>query len=227
MTDSSNVVGGLTMTSKPRYIVVEGPIGVGKSSLARKLADYYEADLFMEKADENPFLSRFYSGSPNIGFHTQLHFLMQRAEQLEGLHRKMEEDPNKMVIADFLFEKDGLFAEANLDADELEIYNKVKSKLEIKQPEPDLVIYLQATEDVLSNRINKRNNPFEASITQSYLQKLNSKYAELFHYYNKSPLLIINASEIDFVKNQKDFELLLGAINPIKKGKHFFSPAKI
>lgn len=217
----------MNMSNKPRYIVIEGPIGVGKSSLARKLADYYDADIFMEKADENPFLSRFYSGAPNIALHTQLHFLMQRAEQLDGLDQKMQEDPKKMVVADFLFEKDSLFAEANLDADELDIYNNVKGKLDIKQPVPDLVIYLQASEDTLSNRINIRNNPFETSITHSYLQKLNGKYAEFFHYYDKSPLLIINATDIDFVNNPKDFELLLGAINPIKKGKHFFSPAKI
>ncbi len=227
MADLNNAVGGITVTKKPRYIVIEGPIGVGKSSLARKLADYYEADLFMEKAEENPFLSRFYSGAPNIELHTQLHFLMQRAEQLDGLDQKMQEDPSQMVVADFLFEKDGLFAEANLDADELEIYNKVKNKLDIKQPTPDLVIYLQADENTLSSRINLRNNPYETSITHNYLQKLNGKYAEFFHYYDKSPLLIINASGIDFVNNEKDFELLLGAISPIKKGKHFFSPAKI
>ncbi|THB72134.1 MAG: deoxynucleoside kinase [Gammaproteobacteria bacterium] len=215
------------ISSKPRYIVVEGPIGVGKSSLARKLADYFEADLFMEKAEENPFLSRFYSGVANMSLPTQLHFLMQRAEQLEGLDDKMSQDPTKMVVADFLFEKDGLFAAANLDADELDIYNKVKSKLDIDQPVPDLVIYLQADEDTLTSRINLRNNPFETSITHDYLQKLNGKYAELFHYYDKSPLLIINASSIDFVNNQKDFELLLSAITPIKKGKHFFSPSKI
>ncbi len=227
MTEANHTVSGISIVKKPRYIVIEGSIGVGKSSLARKLADYYEADLFMEKAEENPFLSRFYSGIPNIALHTQLHFLMQRAEQLDGLNQKMQQEPNRTVVADFLFEKDGLFAEANLDADELDIYNKVKSKLEIKQPVPDLVIYLQATEDTLSNRINIRNNPFETSITHYYLQKLNDKYAEFFHYYDKSPLLIINATDIDFVNNSKDFELLLSAINPIKKGKHFFSPAKI
>lgn len=212
------------MHSKPKYIVVEGSIGVGKTSLVKKLADYYEAKLFLEKAEDNPFLPRFYSGAENIALHTQLYFLLQRSEQMVELNQKMQEQPAPTIIADFLFEKDGIFANTNLDKDELEIYNKVKSNLEIIQPDPDLVIYLQAPEDTLKDRINLRNNPFEAPITLDYLQKLNDNYAKFFHYYDKSPLLIINAADIDFVKNSKDFELLLSAISPIKKGKHFFSP---
>ncbi len=212
------------MHSKPKYIVVEGSIGVGKTSLAKKLADYYEADLFLEKAEENPFLPRFYAGADNIALHTQLHFLLQRSEQMTELNQKMQQDDAPTVISDFLFDKDGIFAQANLDKDEFDIYNKVKGNLVISQQTPDLVIYLQAPEDTLKDRISLRNNSFEAPITLDYLQNLNDKYAQFFHYYDKSPLLIINAVDIDFVKNRKDFELLLSAISPIKKGKHFFSP---
>lgn len=206
----------------PRFIVVEGAIGVGKTSLAKRLAESFSAELLLEDVDENPFLKDFYKNSKAMAFHTQLFFLLQRAEQIRGLQRgDMLCVPR---VADFMFQKDMLFAELTLSDPELELYKKVYRELNLEIPQADLVIYLQAPEDVLQKRISIRGVDYEQGISPSYLSDLNNAYAHYFHYYNQTPLLIVNASEIDFVNKPDDYELLLEHIRNISSGKHYFNP---
>lgn len=206
----------------PRYIVVEGPIGVGKTSLARRLADDFEADLILETSDDNPFLSRFYRGELNMALPTQLHFMLERVEQLRPLQEG--ELKSHRVVSDYMLDKEMLFATMNLHEDEMTLYRRIMEQMQLDAPVPDLVIYLQAPVQVLINRIGRRAISHEQSMSPSYLEKLNEAYANYFHHYNASPLLIINATEIDFVNQDEDYKLLLDHIRRIDKGRHFFSP---
>ena len=209
----------------PGYIVVEGPIGVGKTSLARRLAETFGSELLLEGAADNPFLERFYRNPRAAAMQTQLFFLLQRAQQMQEL--RQGDMFNPVRVSDFLIEKDRLFAELTLDEDELRLYEQVYEQLTFDVPVPDLVIYLQAPVDVLRKRISRRGRDYERSMNADYLHRLNESYARFFYNYNESPLLIVNAEEIDLVNNENDYNLLLDQIKKIKSGRHYFNPVSV
>ena len=206
-----------------RFIVVEGPIGVGKTELAKRLADSLSGKLVLDDVDANPFLQRFYSHGRTAALPAQMFFLFARARQLEEL--RQSDLFTDVRIADYLLAKDRLFAELNLDADELALYDQVAGKLDVVAPVPDLVIYLQASVDALLRRIARRGRPAEHLIDRAYLERLADAYARFFHRYDDSPLLIVNASQIDPVHNEADYQQLFRQIEKISGGRHFFNPA--
>jgi len=207
----------------PRYIAVEGPIGVGKTSLTKRLAETFNYEALLEKSEENPFLDRFYENPRQNALSTQLFFLFQRAQQIQDLRQEDLFEPIR--VADFLIEKDQLFAQQNLDADEYELYLKVYQHLIIDSPIPDLVIYLQAPTRILLDRIKKRGVKAEQFIELGYLENLNHAYTEFFHYYKNSPLLIVNSAEIDLVNNDQDYRLLVDYILSHPSGTNYFNPS--
>ncbi|NKB34111.1 MAG: AAA family ATPase [Pseudomonadales bacterium] len=206
----------------PRYIAVEGPIGVGKTSLTKRLADTFNYETLLEKSDENPFLDRFYENPRQHALSTQLFFLFQRAQQIHDLRQDDLFEPVR--VADFLIEKDQLFAQQNLDADEYELYLKVYGHLIIDAPTPEFVIYLQAPTRTLLERIQKRGIKAEQFIELGYLENLNHAYTEFFHYYNNSPLLIVNSEEIDLINNDEDYRMLVDYIRSHPTGTNYFNP---
>jgi deoxyadenosine/deoxycytidine kinase len=205
-----------------RFIAIEGAIGVGKTTLCKKLANTFNYHSLLENADGNPFLERFYNNE-NVALATQLHFLFQRSRQLKELHQNDIFQPCR--VADFLIEKDNLFAQANLDTDEYALYQQVYNELQPKTVRPDLVIYLQAPVDTLIERIIKRGIISEKFINRDYLAQLNNAYSQFFLYYDDAPLLIINATDIDFADNDQHYQQLLSYIQGITSGRHFFNPA--
>jgi deoxyadenosine/deoxycytidine kinase len=209
----------------PDYIVVEGPIGVGKTTLANKLARSFGSDLLLEGANENPFLEKFYEDPKAAALPTQLFFLFQRAQQLKDM--KQEDMFSPVRVADFLVEKDRLFAELTLDADELKLYEQVYSNLTIDTPQPDLVVYLQAPVEVLLDRIQKRGLKHERFIESAYLQRLCDSYVRFFYQYNDAPLLIVNAADIYFANNDADYQLLYQQISEVQSGRHYFNPTQV
>ncbi len=210
------------MGGLPHYIVVEGPIGVGKTSLARKLAAEFDAELLLEAPEENPFLAHFYEDPQQGALPTQLCFLMQRAQQLRVL--RQGDILNPMRVADFMLEKDRLFARLTLDAAELQLYEQLHAHLAFDAPSPDLVIYLQAPVDVLLTRIQKRGRDCERRIEAAYVERINSSYAEFFYNYTDASLLIVNAAEIDLVSNTQDYRELLEQIYTAARGRRYFNP---
>ncbi len=217
MTKQSN----LTKTL-PAYIAIEGPIGVGKTNLTRRLANTFNYDVLLEKSNENPFLDRFYQNPRQHALSTQLFFLFQRSQQLQELRQDDMFEPVR--VSDFLIDKDQLFAQQNLDLDEYELYLKVYRHLTMDAPTPDLVIYLQAPTEVLLDRIRKRGIKAEQYIEQGYLENINNTYAEYFHYYEKTSLLIVNSGEMDLVGNEDDYQLLVDYIVSLPSGTHYFNP---
>ena len=209
-------------TERPGYIVIEGPIGVGKTSLARRLARSFETDLLLEGADENPFLERFYQDPRAGALPAQLFFLFLRARQMQDMRQGDMFQPVR--VADFLMEKDRLFAELTLDAEELKLYDQVYEHVTVDAPVPDLVIYLQAPEDVLLKRIAKRGIRYERRIDAAYLRRLSEAYARMFLNYDAAPLLIVNAAHINLVDNERDYEALLEQICITRTGKQYFNP---
>ena len=209
----------------PSYIVVEGPIGVGKTTLANKLAKSFGSDLLLEGADENPFLEKFYDDPRAAALPTQIFFLLQRARQLKSMNQGDMFNPVR--VADFLIEKDRLFAELTLDADELDLYEQVYASLTIDIPRPDLVVYLQAPVEVLLERIQKRGLKHERFIEAAYLQRLCDSYIQFFYQYNNAPLLIVNAADIDFAHNDADYQLLHQRITEVQSGRHYFNPTQV
>jgi len=209
----------------PGYIVVEGPIGVGKTTLANRLAKSFGSDLLLEGADENPFLEKFYDDPNAAALPTQLFFLLQRARQLKEM--KQADMFNPVRVADFLIEKDRLFAELTLDSDELDLYEQVYASMTIDVPRPDLVVYLQAPVEVLLERIQKRGLKHERFIEAAYLQRLCDSYIQFFYQYNSAPLLIVNAADIDFANNEDDYNLLYEQICEVKTGRHYFNPTQV
>jgi len=207
-----------------RYIVVEGPIGVGKTSLAKRLASSLEAELVLEQDAQNPFLERFYRNPKAGALPAQLFFLFQRAQQLGGLKQQDLFAPSR--VADYLFEKDRLFAGLTLEAAEMALYEQVASRLDVDPPRPDLVLYLQAPVETLLQRISRRGIAYETSIDAAYLARLNDAYARFFHEYDKAPLLIVNAANIDPVQNQADYDELMAAIRRMKKGRMYYNPLR-
>ena len=210
-------------SSIPRYIAVEGPIGVGKTSLAKRLAKSFNYEILLERSEDNPFLERFYHDPKQMALATQLFFLFQRAQQIQDLRQDDMFEPVR--VADFLMEKDRLFARQNLDNDEFKLYEKVYEHLTIDAPRPDLVIYLQAPADILMERILKRGIPAEQLIEKQYLESLIDAYTNYFHYFDKSPLLIVNASGLDIVSNENDYKQLVARILTTQSGKHYFNPS--
>ncbi len=206
----------------PRYIAVEGPIGVGKTTLTKKLAKSFYYETMLESADQNPFLERFYNNRKQAALPTQLFFLFERTRQIQELRQADMFQPVR--VADFLMEKDRLFAKINLDGDEMKLYDNIYLHLTIDAPTPDLVIYLQAPVDVLMHRIAERGIKWEQQIELDYLQTLVDAYTEFFHYYDAAPLLIVNAADIDLANNASDYEELLHYLKRIRNGRHYFNP---
>jgi deoxyguanosine kinase len=204
------------------YVVVEGPIGVGKTSLAMRLADAFGATPLLERPEENPFLERFYQSRKHFALPTQLFFLFQRARQIEPL--KQADMFSNGYVADFLLDKDSLFARANLDDDELRLYEQVYAQMSLSLPVPDLVIYLQAPADVLVERVRRRGVEYERLIEREYLQALVDAYTQFFHHYTAAPLLVVNAERINIVDSDADFQMLLSHIRKIRSGRHFLNP---
>lgn len=204
------------------YVVVEGPIGVGKTSLCQRLADALGHEVLLEQPEENPFLERFYQSRKHYALPTQLFFLFQRARQIGELKQGDMFRPGR--VADFMLDKDRLFARANLDDDELRLYEQVYGQLQIDLPKPDLVIYLQAPAGVLAERIKRRGNEYEKRIEHEYFNTLVDAYTRFFYQYTEAPLLIVNAAEINLVDDDKDFQALLDHISTLKSGRHFFNP---
>ena len=207
----------------PKYIVVEGPIGVGKTSLAKRLAQSFASELILEQAEDNPFLERFYRNRRTAALPAQLFFLFQRARQIEQIRQRDMFSPVR--IADFLLQKDRLFAELNLDPHELGLYLQVAETLELDPPKPDLVVYLQAPVPVLMRRVALRGIAYEQLIDQEYLERLGDAYARFFYEFDEAPLLIVNAASIDPIHRESDYQDLLKAIARVKRGRHFFNPA--
>ncbi|MFK8051937.1 MAG: deoxynucleoside kinase [Woeseiaceae bacterium] len=206
----------------PSFIVVEGPIGVGKTALAEKLAARFRSSATLEASNENPFLERFYEDRQRGALPAQLFYLFNRTQQLEAL---CQEDLFRPVrISDFLIARDRLFAEINLDADELALYDQVAEQVAIDVPAPDLVVYLQAPVPVLKRRLSQRGAESGRLLDDEYLEKVADQYARFFYEYDDSPLLIVNAAEIDPVNNDADFEALFAQIRQTRRGRHFFNP---
>lgn len=208
--------------NKLKYVVIDGPIGVGKTTLAKKLATSFGSDLILEGPEDNPFLERFYNDPKGAAFQTQLFFLFQRAKQLQEINQDDMFQPVR--IADYLMEKDRLFAELTLDADEYKLYCQVYEHVTVNMPTPDLVVYLQAPVSVLQKRIASRGRNYEKTINNSYLTKLGESYARFFLDYNESPLLIVNAEDMNFAENEQDYQQLLTQISRPQCGRQYFNP---
>jgi deoxyadenosine/deoxycytidine kinase len=207
--------------NKLGHIVVEGPIGAGKTSLARRLAARLSADLVLEQPAENPFLARFYQDMARYALPTQLFFLFQRARMLEPLAQP--DMFGRAVVCDFLIDKDPLFARLTLSGDELALYQKIWESLSPSAPVPDLVIYLQAQPETLAERVRRRAAGFERGITEEYLGLLSESYARFFYHYAAAPVLIVNSENLNFVDRDPDFELLVSRMRAMKSRREFFS----
>ena len=208
-----------------QYIVVEGPTGVGKTSLAKRLAQEFAAELFLERAEENPFLPDFYRNAAQYALSTQLHFLLQRARQVEDFH--LNDLFRSTCVADFMMEKDRLFAELTLQGEELKLYEQIYSHLTVNAPKPDLVIYLQAPVDMLKQRITRRGIDYEQPIREDYLMRLSDSYSRYFLDYETSALLTVNTETLDLVNREADYQSLLDKITGIRSGRHYFNQSSL
>ena len=222
MEDSAAISIDLNGRTPPAFIAVEGPIGVGKTTLTKKLAASFNYQTLLEDAEENPFLEKFYRNPKQAALATQLFFLFQRAQKIQDIRQADIFEPVR--VADFLVEKDPLFARINLEPEEYQLYEKVYQQLTIDAPPPDLVIYLQASTDVLLSRIESRGISHEQAIDRDYLERLNEVYSEFFLYYDGAPLLIVNASEIDLANSETDYRHLVDYLLDIRSGRHYFNP---
>jgi deoxyguanosine kinase len=205
-----------------RYIVVEGVIGVGKTSLTRLMSERLQARLVLEEVEENPFLKDFYQDRERFAFQTQMHFLFSRYQQQRSL-RQMELFQERMV-ADYLFQKDRIFASLNLSERELALYERLVGWLELDVMKPDVVVYLQANPDTLMSRIARRGRPFEKDMERDYIRQLNEAYNHFFFHYRDAPLLVVNTNAIDFVNNTDDFEDLMARIVEHREGTMYYTP---
>ena len=206
---------------KYRYIVVEGPIGVGKTSLAQRLADHLGADILLEKPQENPFLERFYEDPQRHAMSTQLFFLFQRINEVRD--QAQMDLFNTRTVSDYLFDKDTLFARLNLSDDEFKLYQNIYQSLAPQAPAPDLVIYLQASTDTLIERVRRRGHNYERLVKNDYLARLSDSYGDFFHQYEDAPLMMVNSENLNFVENDADFNLLLERLEGMRGPREFFS----
>lgn len=212
----------LTNASIPRYIAIEGPIGIGKTTLAKRLAESFNYETLLEDAEENPFLERFYQDRRSNALPTQLYFLFQRMRKLQNLRQGDIFQPVR--VSDFLIEKDPLFARITLDDNEYHLYQTVYDNIIEDLPKPDLVIYLQAPTDTLYDRVQMRGNAIERLIEQAYLQQLNDAYTQFFYHYDDTPLLIVNTEVINLAQGNMDYQNLVKYILQIKSGRHYYNP---
>jgi deoxyguanosine kinase len=208
---------------KLRYVAVEGPIGAGKTSLARRLAARLSADLVLEQPGENPFLDRFYEDMARFALPTQLFFLFQRSRLLEPIAQP--DMFGRPVVADFLIDKDPLFASITLNADEHALYQRIYDAVRPQAPTPDLVIYLQAQPETLAERVKRRASHYEGGITEEYLALLSETYSRFFYHYATAPVLIVNSENLNFVESDADFELLVSRMRGMRSRREFFSYA--
>lgn len=212
----------MTIFNKFPYIVVEGPIGSGKTTLARLLSEQFSVQLLSEKAESNPFLPRFYQDAQRYALPTQLFFLFQRSRQIADMsQRDLFSTP---TVADFFLEKDPLFARLNLDDEEYSLYHQIYTHLQLKSPKPDLVIYLQTPVDELAERIEERNISYEQEIPREYIERLAAAYSEFFHTYEASPVLIVNNEKLNIIKDESALNLLVDRIMQIKSSREYFNP---
>lgn len=211
------------MLDKAQYIVIEGPIGAGKTSLARRLAECLAATPILERPDMNPFLSRFYADMERWALHTQLDFLFQRTDLLKLIAQTRQ--TGQRVVSDFLLQKDPLFASLNLNADETLLYERVFAQAGAPKLEPDLVIYLQAQPEILIERVRKRGMDAERKITEDYLAEVSKRYATFFHNYDAAPVFVINAEVLNPVEEDDDFEMILARLQAMRGYREFFSYA--
>jgi len=211
----------LALPEKYRYIVIEGPIGAGKTSLARRLAQHVNGELLLEAPEENPFLPRFYEDPARHALATQLFFLFQRIRQLSDVQQT--DLFVGVTVSDFLLDKDALFARLTLADDELLLYQQVHDRLMPQAPVPDLVIYLQASHRLLVDRVRSRDIAYERNMDQDYLSRLAEEYRRLFYQFDAAPLLIVNSDNLNFVDEEADFDLLLQRISELKGPRAYFS----
>ena len=212
----------MTIFKKYPYIVIEGPIGCGKTTLARLLSEKFNVQLLSEKAEENPFLPRFYQDAQRYALPTQLFFLFQRSRQISDMNqRDMFTAP---TVADFFLEKDPLFARLNLDDEEYTLYHQIYTHLQLKSPKPDLIIYLQTPVDELAERIEERNISYEQEIPREYIERLADAYSEFFHSYDASPVLIVNNEKLNITKDETALNLLIERIGQIQSSREYFNP---
>lgn len=207
----------------PKFIAVEGPIGVGKSTLAKRMANAFNYELLLEKPEDNPFLAKFYENPQQNALATQLFFLFQRSQQLQTLRQTDLFEPTH--ITDFIIEKDRLFAQSTLNDDEFKLYDQVYQQTTIETTKPDLVLYLQAPSQTLLQRIQHRGIRSEQYIHIDYLERINEAYSSFFHYYDDAPLLIINAEQVDLINDHQAFNSLIKYMLTIKNGRHYFNPS--
>lgn len=203
-----------------RYVVIEGPIGAGKTSLARRMAVHLSGQTLLEKPEENPFLDRFYGDMPRHALQTQLFFLFQRINQLQGL-TQMDMFAST-IVSDFFLDKDPLFARLTLSDSEYDLYKKIFHQLQPRQRPPDLVIYLQASVPTLMGRVKRRGSPFEKNISEDYLRQVADSYARFFHQYEDARLMIINSENLNLVDNPGNFQLLLERLNAMQSRREYF-----
>ncbi|MBW8076736.1 MAG: AAA family ATPase [Gallionella sp.] len=206
---------------KYRYVVVEGPIGVGKTSLARRLAHHLNASSLLEKPEENPFLAKFYQDPARHALATQLFFLFQRGNEVRDLTQM--DMFQQTTVSDYLFDKDMLFAQLNLSEAEFALYRQIYQGLAVQAPAPDLVIYLQASADTLISRVQKRALRYEQNISDDYLVRLAQSYSDFFYHYDAAPVLVVNSDNLNLVGNDDDFALLLQRIQGMRGSREFFS----
>ena len=215
----------LTASSIPSYIAIEGPIGIGKTTLAKRLAQTFNYETLLEEAEENPFLERFYQDRKGNALPTQLFFLFQRMRKLQDL--RQGDIFQQVRVSDFLIDKDPLFAKVTLDDDEYRLYQNVYDNIITDLPKPDLVIYLQAPTETLYERVQRRGTAIEKPIEQAYLQQLNDAYTQFFYHYNDTPLLIVNTAAINLAEGDLDYENLVKYIVQLKSGRHYYNPHPI
>lgn len=207
---------------RSRYLVVEGPIGVGKTTLAQMLAQEFDARIVLEQVNENPFLKKFYDDPKAHAFQAQLFFLLSRYRQQRQLAQ--QDLFNQGTVADYLFAKDQIFAQANLDSDELSLYRQMFGLLDARLPKPDLVVYLQARSEILMERLRKRDRDYERRISPAYIQRIAEAYRDFFFYYDETPLLVVDSSEIDFAARPEDFADLVREVSSMGQGVQHYIP---
>jgi deoxyguanosine kinase len=212
----------MTIFNKYPFIVVEGPIGSGKTTLARMLSEKFSTQLLSEKAEENPFLARFYQDAKRYALPTQLFFLFQRSRQIADINQM--DMFSKPITADFFLEKDPLFARLNLNDEEYALYHQIYHHLQLKSPKPDLVIYLQTPVDALSERIAERSIKYESDIPNEYIQRLSNAYSEFFHSYDAAPVLIVNNEKLNIIKDESALNLLVDRIDQFTGRREYFNP---